>query len=218
VHGPLHVGNLFRPLVNQQHDEDDVRVVLGERVGVVLEDGGLAGAGRRDDERALALPHRRHQVQHPQRQVLVGGLEVEALVGIDRRQVVEEVALDGLLRVQVVYGVHLEEGKVLLVVLGRADLAGYGIALAQTEPADLRRRHVDVVGPGEVVVRRRAEEAVTVGHGLQDALGEYQAVLRRLGLEQLKDKLLLTQAGGTGDAHLARKRRELRRCLFGEFG
>src|SRR3546814_12635394 len=54
------------------HDEEDLGMVLGDRLRDVLQDHGLAGARRRDDEGALALADRRRQVDHPGRQVLHG--------------------------------------------------------------------------------------------------------------------------------------------------
>ena len=59
LHRALHVGHLFRTLVDQKHDQIALRVVGGDRVGDVLEDHGLAGARLRHDQAALALAERR---------------------------------------------------------------------------------------------------------------------------------------------------------------
>ena len=58
LHRALHVGDLFRALVDQQHDQHHLGVVLGHRVRDRLQQHGLAGARRRHDQRALALAHR----------------------------------------------------------------------------------------------------------------------------------------------------------------
>ena len=55
----LHVGDFFRPLVDEQHDQVDLGVVGGDAVGDVLQQHRLAGARRRDDQAALALADRR---------------------------------------------------------------------------------------------------------------------------------------------------------------
>ena len=60
-----------------------------------------------------------------------------------------------------------EQGEVPLVLLGRADLAGDRVAGPQAEPADLAGRDVDVVGAGQVVVVRAAEEPEAVGQDLE---------------------------------------------------
>jgi hypothetical protein len=70
AHRALHVGDLFGPLVDEQHDEVDLGVVLRDAVGDVLQQHRLARARRRDDEAALALADGRHQVEHARRQVL----------------------------------------------------------------------------------------------------------------------------------------------------
>ena len=67
-------------------------MVVGDRLGDVLEQHGLAGARRRDDQRALALALRRDDVDHPRRLVLdrrIGAVEGQLLVGIERREIVE---------------------------------------------------------------------------------------------------------------------------------
>src|SRR3546814_5627973 len=45
------------------HDQVHVRMVGGDRSRDLLHQHGLAGLGRRDDQRALALALRRHQVE-----------------------------------------------------------------------------------------------------------------------------------------------------------
>ena len=66
----LHVGDFLGPLVDQQHDEDDLRVVVRDAVAIVLQHHRLAGARRRDDQAALALADRRDQVDDARRVVL----------------------------------------------------------------------------------------------------------------------------------------------------
>ena len=71
----LHVGDLLGPLVDEQHDEVDLGVVGGDAVGDVLQQHRLAGARRRDDQAALPLADRHHQVHDARRQVVGRGLE-----------------------------------------------------------------------------------------------------------------------------------------------
>jgi hypothetical protein len=55
-HRPLEVRDLLRALVDEQHDEVDLRVVLHHRVGDGLEHHRLARARRRDDQPSLSAP------------------------------------------------------------------------------------------------------------------------------------------------------------------
>jgi hypothetical protein len=66
----------------------------------------------------------------------------------------------------------------------------------EVELPHLRRRHVDVVGAGEVVVIGSAEEAEAVWQGFEDAFGEEQAALLGARAEDLEDQLLLAEARG----------------------
>jgi hypothetical protein len=88
----------------------------------------------------------------------------------------------------------------------RPDVAANGVAGLEVELADLRRRNVDVIGAGQIVVIRRAEEAVAIGQNFKDALGEDVALFFALRLENLEDKVLLAETArarnfqGAGDA------------------
>ena len=136
----------------------------------------LPGAGRGHDERALALPERGHEVHDAGGQDVGQRLQPDAVLRVERGQVVEEDLLLRAVRRLEVDRVHLDEGEVALVLLGRADLAADGVAGAQVELADLRGRDVDVVRPGQVAVLGGAQEAEAVGQDLQHALGEDQAL------------------------------------------
>ena len=155
----LHVGDFFGALVDEQDDQPDVRVVGGDGIGDLLHEDGLAGAGRGHDQAALPFADGDQQVHDAGGDVAVRGLHLDALPRVDRRQVVEEdlVRLD--LRRFEVDVLDLQQGKVALAFLGRADLAGDRVAGAQVEAPDLRGRDVDVVRTGQVVVIRRAQES-----------------------------------------------------------
>ena len=127
---------------------------------------------------------------------------LQPLVGIERRQVVEEDLVARFLGRLEVDGVDFDQREVALAFFRRADLAGDGVAGAQIEAADLRRRDVDVVRAGQIVVLGRAQEAESVGQAFQHAFREDEAALFRLRLQDLEDQLLLAQAGGAGDVHV----------------
>jgi hypothetical protein len=96
--------------------------LLGDGVGDVLQEHRLAGARRRDDQRALALPDRHEQVDDARRDVLAVVSRLSFSLRVERRQVVEEdlVARDlGVLEVDLV---DLEQREVALAFLRRADL------------------------------------------------------------------------------------------------
>ncbi len=153
----------------------DLRMVRRDRVGDALQQHRLAGARRSDDQTALALADRRQQVHDAAGEVVLGGLQLEALVRVQRRQVVEEDLVARLLRRLEVDRVDLDQREVALAFLRRADLAGDGVAGAQVEAADLRRRDVDVVRARQVVVLGRAQEAEAVRQAFEDAFARRSA-------------------------------------------
>ena len=202
AHRPLHVGDFFRPLVDEQDDEVDLGVVGRDRLRDVLQQHRLAGARRRDDEAALALADGRHQVHDARRQVVGGRLEPQALLRIERRQVLEEELVARLVGRFEVDRFDLDQREVALAVLRRPHLAGDRVAGLQVELADLRRRDVDVVGAGQVVVVGRAQEAEAVRQHFEDAFGEHEAAHLGLRLQDLENQILLAHAGGAGDVQI----------------
>ena len=88
-HGAAEVRHLLRPLVDEQQDEVDLGMVLGDGLAQVLEQRRLARLGRRDDEPALAAPDGRDQVDDPQARLRLLGGQPERLVRVDGRQVLE---------------------------------------------------------------------------------------------------------------------------------
>ena len=113
---------------------------------------GLAGARRSDDEAALALADGAEQVHDAAADALAHGLHLDALLRVERREVVEEDLVAGLFGRLEVDGFDLDQREVLLALVRRAHVAGDGVAGLEVELADLRGRDVDVVGAGQVVV------------------------------------------------------------------
>ena len=133
----LHVGDFFRPLVDEQDDQVDLGMVGGDAVGDVLQQHRLAGARRRDDQAALPLADRDHQVHDARRQVVGRGFELDPLLRVERRQVLEEDLLaDAIGRLEV-DRFDLDQREVALALFRLADLAADGVAGLQVELADL---------------------------------------------------------------------------------
>ena len=60
VHRTLHVGHFFRPLVDEQNDQLDLRMILRDAVCDLLEQHRFTGPRRRDDQCTLTLADRQH--------------------------------------------------------------------------------------------------------------------------------------------------------------
>ncbi len=120
-------------------------------------------------------------------------------------------ALRGLFEVD---RLHLQQREVALAFLGRADLSFDGIACAQAEAPDLRRRDVDVVRTREVVLVRSAQEAEAVLQDLEHALGEDLAAVLGLGLQDREDQVLLAQPRRVLDVHRLGELGQLRHRLL----
>ena len=191
-------------------------MIAGDRMRDVLQQHGLAGARRRHDQGALALADRRDDVDDAGGEILLGRiaeLHLQPLVGIERGQVVEVDLVAGLLGLFEIDRVDLEKGEIALAVFRGADVAVDGVAGAQAEAADLRGRDVDVVGAGQVVRFRRAQEAEAVGEHFDHAFADDVDFLRGELLQDREHQLLLAHGRGVLDLMFFSKGEELGRIL-----
>ena len=134
----LHVGDFFRTLVDEQHDEHNIGMIGGDGVGDVLQQHGLAGAGRSDDQPALAFAQRSEQIHDPGADVFFGGFLLDALLRIKRREIVKENLVARFLRRLEVHRLDLDQGKIFFAFVWRTHLAAHRVARLQVKLTDLR--------------------------------------------------------------------------------
>src|SRR3546814_9017281 len=99
-------------------------MIVGDRLGDILQQHRLADARRRDDQRALTLALRTDKVDDPRRLVLdrrVDRVERQLLVGIERGEIVEIDAVSDDLGVVEIDADQLGQGDITLAVLGRSE-------------------------------------------------------------------------------------------------
>src|SRR5260370_8555183 len=133
--------------------------------------------------------------------IFLGGFHLEAALGIQRGQVVEKDFVAGNLWVFEVDGFDFDQREVALAVLGRTNLAGDSVAGAQVELSNLRRRDIDIVRAGKIVVFRGAEKAEAIGQAFEAAFGEDQTVLLGLRAASLEDQLLIAPPAAARTVH-----------------
>src|SRR5262249_42938307 len=167
LHRPLHVGDLFWPLVDEHDHQMALRVVTRDRVRDRLEHHRLAGLRRRHDQRALSLANRHHQVDDARRQYVRLGLQAEPVLRVQRGQLVELGTPARLFDIHAVDRVEPDQRVVLVAstlaaFASRSHGTGDRVASTQAVPLDLGHRDVYVVRAGQVA--GRAHECVVVQH------------------------------------------------------
>ena len=153
AHRALHVGDFFRALIDEQHDEVGVRVVGGHALRQILHQHGLTGLGRRDDQPALSLTERRDDIDDSCGDVFgaaIAHFHDQLLFREQRGQILEGHFALGLFRRFTIDGVDLEQREIALIVFRCPNLAGNAVAGAQREASNLRWGDVDVVRAGLV--------------------------------------------------------------------
>ena len=111
----LHLRNLFRALVYEQHDEDALRVERGNGMGHILQQHGLAGFGRGDDQAALAFAYGGHEIDDAGGQILLGAVaqfKAQPGAGKQRREVFKKDLVARILRLVEVDAVDLEQREI----------------------------------------------------------------------------------------------------------
>ena len=120
----------------------------------------------------------------------------------------------GILKIQ---RIDLEQSKIALAFFGASDVTVDGVAGAQSEAADLRRRNVNVVRTGQVVRFRRSQKAEAIGQHFNDAFADDVSFAHRQLFEDAEHQLLLAHGRGVLDLELFGKGHKLRRSLGLEF-
>ena len=94
---------------------------------------------------------------------------------IDRRQVVKEYLVLDLVGISEIDRLDFQKREIFLALFRRADLARNRVAGAEIEFPDLRRRYINIVRAGQIIVIRAAQEPEPVRQYLENAFAEHQA-------------------------------------------
>jgi len=134
---PLHIRNFLRSFVDEEDHERHFLVIGGDAPGDILEEHRLSRPGRRDDQAPLSLADGGKEVHDPGGKIVGIQLEIQLVLRIQRREIVEEDLVPGCVGQFMVNRIDLEEGEIFFPLLGRPHLAGNGIAGPQIEATDL---------------------------------------------------------------------------------
>ena len=126
----------------------NVRVISGDCVGNLLQDDGLTGTRRSNDQCALAEAERRDHLNDAgfNARWLGENLQVNALVWVQRSEVLKDWQVMHGLRVTAVHALNAQEREVGFLVLWRANHAIDDVALSQTKTTNLAWRNIDIIG------------------------------------------------------------------------
>ena len=192
IHAARHVSNLLGTLVDEQHYHINLGVVGSDCICNILEQQSLTGLGLRYDESTLTLADGREEVDHACRKVVVAAAaQCKFLFGEERSKVVERYTVAHKFGRHSVNLIHLYEGEIFLAVVCGAYGTLDNVAGLEAIMPYLILRNIYVVGRCKIVVVRRAQEAVVVGHNFENAL-YFENIGKVVGLT-----LLLFALGGS---------------------
>jgi len=174
-HRALHFRHFLGALVDEQHEQNDVGVVLLDRMRDVLKHDRLTGLRRRHEQAPLALADGGDHIDDAARDVFLAAhfaLEQKRLVRVERREVLEhDLMFRGLGRLAIDL-VDLDQREIAFAVLRRAHFAFDRVAGVQIEAPDLRGADVDVVRACEVGHFWRTQKAEAIGQHFERAVAE----------------------------------------------
>src|SRR5262249_319062 len=116
---------------------------------------------------------------------------------VQRREVVEKDLVAGFIRVLEVDRFDFDQGEVTFSIFRRTNLSRYGVARAQVELANLRRRDIDVIRAWQIVVVRGSEKSKTIRQSFENDFTENEAALLGLRLQDLENQFLLPHSGSS---------------------
>jgi hypothetical protein len=152
---PAKIRDLFRALVDQEHDDVHVRIVDLDGVGHALQQRRLAGLRRRHDEAALAAANRGQQIDHSAAHFVRLRLELQNRRGVDGDELGERRPLAEGAGLHAFDGLDAAENGPIPIG-GEARDEGAGLeSLALNQIA----RNQRVLGRGQVVGFGRDEHA-----------------------------------------------------------
>ena len=162
----LHVGHLFRTLVDEQRDDVRFRMVDRDRVRDVLESVVLPAFGGETMSARCPLPMER-EIDDARRELRRANLEMIMLVRVHRRALLRSCAVRGSPRDPGVDFVDAHEPVILLIVFWPAACP----SIVSPRRSSYRRTcclaHVDVVVADDVALA--SEKAVSLWKDVEDA-------------------------------------------------
>ena len=142
AYGALHFRDFLGALVDEQHDHVGLGIVGQNRLRDILHHDRLTRLGRSDEQTALSLADGRDEIDDAGGEILGAAIalfEGQALIREQGREVFKEDLASGVFGPAEIDFADLEQGEVAFAVLGRANLAGGGVARAQIEATNLAR-------------------------------------------------------------------------------
>ena len=149
-----HIGHFFRTLINQNNHEVNLGVIQFDRLGNLLNNHGLAGLRRRNNQTTLPLTNGRNQVDHARSEGLCRGLHSQLLVGVNRRELGELAARLRILNAHTVDRVNANQCVVLLALAlaftGRTNRTCDSITGTQSPATNIAEGDINVIRSGQV--------------------------------------------------------------------
>ena len=174
-----HIGHFFRALINQNNHEVNLGVVQLDCLGDLLDDHGLTGLRRRDNQATLPLTNGSNQINDARGISLSRGLHAQLLIGVDRGELGKLTTSLCILNAHTVDGVNANQRVVLLALtfsLTRlTDGACDRVTGAQSPTTDIAEGDINIVRTRQIT--RGAHESM-VFLNVQDARDRCQIFFR----------------------------------------
>ena len=177
-------------------------MIFSDRISDRLEQHRLTGSRRSDDQGTLAFTDGRHEVDDTSRNIIRRRLHIKLFVRIERREIIKKYLFTRSFRSLKIDGLDLDECKVTLAFFRRTYLARNSVTSAKIKFAYLRRRDINIIRAGQIVVFRGSQKSESVRQSFENAFGKDEAAFLGLSGENLEYQLLLSQARRSVNAHI----------------
>ena len=166
LYGFLDIRNFLGTLVDKKYQQMHLGIVLGNRLGNVLEKSCLTGLGRRYDHTSLSLTYRTHHIHYTHCYAASRCLKLKLFIRENRSQIFKILALASLRRCKTIY--RLDKQKCPELVIGVLDphIAHNDISGLETESPYLTGCNVNIIITGKIILA--PDKSVSVAHYFKD--------------------------------------------------
>ena len=120
LHAALHVGDLLGTLVDKEHHKVDLRMVEGNGIGHLLEEGGLTGLRLCHNKTTLTFSYRGKKINDTRgKSLLRMTRELEFLIGEKRREALKRNAVANTVGSEAIDAEQLDKDEELVGLTGR---------------------------------------------------------------------------------------------------
>ena len=168
LNGFLYVCYLLRTLIDEKNDQMHIFIIFQDRLGYILQEGGLSCFRRGNDHTSLSLSDGADKVHDTHCCCSAGTLHDQPFIREDGCHVFKIISLLAFTWVEAIDRCHVQQCAKLFSLSLDADISLDNVSCFQIESSDLGRRNIDVILSRKIVLT--SDKSKSIWHNLQNTV------------------------------------------------